>query len=303
MIYEKKVTIGYSTIGKHGLLKVVSIINFLQDAAAEHSASMGLSVFDLAKDNLAWVISRYHIEIINNQAWQDKIAIRTDRFSCKNLYEIRQFTIAKDDVAEIMVNVPPLSAPAQTFPEYLLSEKGEKRVIDNLRQPLVSARVCWVMVNKNSGRPVRLSRFMDRVVDQNPVSTEDGNGQNRDSFTTNHLNKNESIESYFQEVVKPETIHYQSMFKVRMGDIDLNGHVNNAIFVEWGVETVPEEMLSNFSPASIDVVFNRESLYGDLIISHTEIRENSESPVTLHSIIRQQDRTELARINICWHLI
>lgn len=301
MTYEKKVNIGYSTIGKHGIVKIVSIMNFLQDTAAEHSAYMGLSGFDLARENLAWVIFRYHVEIINNPAWQDEITIRTDSFSLKDLYEIREFTITEAEADELTVNISPLSAQAQKSSESSISGIAGKRVIESLKKPFITARVCWIMVNKNSGRPVRLSRFMDKVIDRNQVLTENGNAQNRDSAMNNPLKEGEGIESYFHELIKPETIHYQLMFKVRMHDLDLNGHVNNAIFVEWGVETVPEEILSNFSPACIDVLFHKEALYGDLITSHTEIRKDSETMVTLHSIIRQQDQTELARLNICWN--
>ncbi|MBF0229210.1 MAG: hypothetical protein HQK63_06410 [Desulfamplus sp.] len=273
-IYEKKTTIGYSTIAKHGTIKIVSIMNFLQDAASEHAHLMGTSGFELAKENLGWVIFRYHIEIKNHPDWQEKVRVKTYRFPCKNLYEIRVLTITKDGQENI--------------------NNGEEnfaiKEIEKEENEFVNAKGCWIMINKKSGRPVRLSRFMDKEL---PLS----------SKNIEVTEKNEGLESHFSEVIKPETTHYQLPFKVRMHDLDLNGHVNNAIFVGWGVETVPENILSKFFPATIDVVFNKESLYGDFIISHTEIRHKSGNPFTLHSIIRQQDQAELARLNICWQVL
>ncbi len=271
-IYEKKATIGYSTIGKQGTLKIVSIMNFLQDAASEHADLMGVSGFDLAKENLSWVIFRYHIEIKNHPNWNDKVTIKTHRFSCKNLYEIRALNIIK-------------------YTQKCLAKREKYEI--------VNAKVCWVMVNRKNGKPVRLSKFMDKeMLTSHEVQKDNSVEFLLEQDSSDQINK--GVESYFPEIIKPEIIHYQLPFKVRMHDLDLNGHVNNAIFVEWGVETVPERVLSNFSPATIDVIFNKESLYGDIIVSHTEIRENTGTLLTLHSIIRQQDQVELARLNIQW---
>ncbi|MBF0376705.1 MAG: hypothetical protein HQK72_04400 [Desulfamplus sp.] len=298
-IYEKKTAIGYSTIAKHGTIKIVSIMNFLQDAASEHAHLMGISGFDLAKENLGWVIFRYHIEIKNHPDWQEKIRVQTYRFPCKNLYEIRVLTITKDVQKNIKNEQENF-----TSPEIKIKERDNE---------FVNAKGCWIMINKKNGRPVRLSRFTDKelgFVDTNKQSViadviidKDSAQEPLSSKNIEVSEKNEGLESHFAEVIKPETIHYQLPFKVRMHDLDLNGHVNNAIFVEWGVETVPENILSKFFPATIDVVFNKESLYGDVIISHTEIRQESGNPFTLHSIIRQQDQAELARLNICWQVL
>jgi len=300
MIYEKKVNIGYSTIGRQGSLKIVSIMNLLQDAASEHSFCMGVSGFDLAKENLFWVVARYHIEIINHPAWQDKIAIRTGRFSCKNLYEIRNFIIMAEGY-DAMKKTPDGDSRNKSKLTASYPQREEEKMVQSLEEPLITARSCWVMVNKKNGRPVRLSRFMDRAVVQSQRREEPSLCQNIESLLNDCGRSHEGIESYFKEVINPENIHYQLSFKVKISDLDLNGHVNNAVFVEWAMETVPEGIISRFSPASIDVVFNKESLYGDTIISCTEIREKSGVVLTFHSIIRQQDQAELASLNICWH--
>ncbi|MBF0572498.1 MAG: hypothetical protein HQK69_01880 [Desulfamplus sp.] len=292
-IYEKETTIGYSTIAKHGTIKIVSIMNFLQDAASEHAHLIGISGFDLAKENLGWVIFRYHIEIKNHPDWQEAVRVKTYRFPCKNLYEIRVLTITKSGQENL--------------------DNGEGNFatteIKKEESEFVNAKGCWIMISKKNGRPVRLSRFVGKkldFVDTNKQSVIPYNKSVQEAISSKNgdvSDQNDGLEAHFSEVLKPETIHYQLPFKVRMHDLDLNGHVNNAIFVEWGVETVPENILSKFFPATIDVVFNKESLYGDVIISHTEIRQKSDNPFTLHSIIRQQDQAELARLNICWQAL
>ncbi len=244
--HTQKTTIGYAAIGSQGTLKIVSILNFLQDAASEHASKMGVSGFDLAENNLSWVIYRYHINIFKHPAWQDGISIQTSRYPFKNIYEMRKFNIR-----------------------------------DGAHEPLVEAVGAWVMVNRKNGRPLRLSRYMPPEM----------------------CRSKEKDTPPFSELQKPLSIDFELPFKVRMHDLDLNGHVNNAIYVEWAVETVPETIISNFQPAKIDVIFQKEALYGDTVISKTEIREKSLKISTYHSIIRKTDDIELARINVGWNPI
>lgn len=243
-IHTKKADIGYSTLGSQGQLKIVSILNFLQDAASEHAAILGVSGFDLAREDLAWVVSRYQIEIKAPPKWHDEIWIETWRTPVNNLYELRQF-----------------------------------RIIDSNAREIATARAFWVMVKKENGRPVRLSRYLpDRFLQQNtPSATE-----------------------FFQTPKGPERVDFELPFKIRMHDLDLNHHVNNAIYVEWAVETVPEPLLVNYKPETINVTFHRESFYGEAIVSRTQILETREGPQTRHSILGKKGTMELARINISW---
>ncbi|MCP4114942.1 MAG: hypothetical protein GY737_05950 [Desulfobacteraceae bacterium] len=244
-IHTKTADIGYSTLGSQGQLKIVSILNFLQDAASEHAAALGVSGFDLAREDLAWVISRYQIEIKAAPKWRDEIWIETWRSPVKNLYELRQF-----------------------------------RIIDREARELITARAFWVMVKKENGRPVRLSRYLsDRFLEKSTPS---------------------SATEMFQTPKDPGRVDFELPFKIRMHDLDLNHHVNNAIYVEWAVETVPETLLLNYRPATINVSFHRESFYGDAIVSRTQILETPEGPQTLHSILGKEGTMELARINILW---
>ena len=50
------------------------------------------------------------------------------------------------------------------------------------------------------------------------------------------------------------------VFRARRGDIDLNGHVNNVHYVEWLLESRPDEA----GPCrELDIVFKSETLAGE----------------------------------------
>ncbi|MEA1966784.1 MAG: thioesterase [Thermodesulfobacteriota bacterium] len=243
-IFQKYGEITYSALGSMGQLKIVNILNLLQDTAAEHASLLKISGFDLAKKNLAWVISKYRIKILSNPPWLEKLLIKTWRFPWKNLYELRHFQITGKNGAEI-----------------------------------INATAAWVMVKKSNGLPVRLSRYLEKEM---------------------YTNNSTDITDPFHDLKKIEKIDFQLPFKIRMQDLDLNRHVNNAIYVGWAVETVPEDILNNFIPEKIDVLFQKESFYGDKITSKTEITEKNHNPLTLHSIISNNSKRELAFINILW---
>ncbi len=151
---------------------------------------------------------------------------------------------------------------------------------DGTGETIVDALGSWVMVNKTRGTPCRLSRFIpDHLL----------SGKN-----------SRAIDHYFPRLSLLTSADVEHRFKIRMHDLDLNRHVNNAVYIEWAAETVPEEMLARYTPEKIDVHYFKESFYPDNIVSATEIHRGGGTPVTHHSIKRAAHQTELARLHISW---
>jgi medium-chain acyl-[acyl-carrier-protein] hydrolase len=50
---------------------------------------------------------------------------------------------------------------------------------------------------------------------------------------------------------------------VRLSDLDINDHVNNLHYVEWIVESVPESVWRETTPAEIQIEFKRAVRYGE----------------------------------------
>ncbi|HKK90827.1 MAG TPA: acyl-ACP thioesterase domain-containing protein [Desulfobacteraceae bacterium] len=149
------------------------------------------------------------------------------------------------------------------------------------RESIVTATAGWVMVKKSNNRPVRLNRHLAPDL----MTPCDHEGTRGDPF---------------HDIEKIETTHVQLPFKIRMEDLDLNRHVNNTVYVGWALETVTEEILENFRPCRIDVVFHKAAFYGDGVLSKTEIRKEKNAFLTLHAIRLGQSDKELATINITW---
>jgi medium-chain acyl-[acyl-carrier-protein] hydrolase len=66
-------------------------------------------------------------------------------------------------------------------------------------------------------------------------------------------------------------------FKVNLYDTDTNKHVNNIRYLQWLMESLPENIIDDYYLYSIDGRFITEAQYGDTIISSTkrDVEENS----------------------------
>ena len=104
-----------------------------------------------------------------------------------------------------------------------------------------------------------------------------------------------------------------SATRVRRSDLDMNEHVNNASYLKWLLEDVPEGVHEAMRVAGVDIEFRAEARYGDDVVSRcaqraftTEASDGSSGrgdgdTVTMqHSLLRPRDGVELLRANTHW---
>lgn len=63
-------------------------------------------------------------------------------------------------------------------------------------------------------------------------------------------------------------------FHVRYQDLDMNGHVNNTIYISWAMEALDMEFLNSHNIKNIDIYFKHEVRYGDDIISLAYVQDD-----------------------------
>lgn len=137
----------------------------------------------------------------------------------------------------------------------------------------------WVVVDTRARRLVRLPEFVrtaavpDRppALDQSPQSI---------------------------EAADPPDL--ERRFEVRRGDLDMVRHVNNARYVEWALETVPDTLQESHRPAVIEIVFRREALYGDAVLARTRRLPAGDGPAFVHELRSVTADHELARAASVW---
>jgi len=146
--------------------------------------------------------------------------------------------------------------------------------------PAFLATTSWIVIDLKTKRPVRPA----------------------DHLPTFPLNSARAIEDEFAPLPSPGRIDLEKKFPVFFSDIDLNRHVTSTVYVQRALETVPDDVLFNRRPASIEVNFRSEAFYGDEIVSRTEkIADTDEkSPRFLHRLSRAADDREFALLRTSW---
>ncbi len=80
----------------------------------------------------------------------------------------------------------------------------------------------------------------------------------------------------------------EKRFSVRAGDIDINGHVNCISYLDWMLESIPEDILLNDKVTEVEMAYKAEAFYGDTIVSKSAPDPQKEKAF-LHQLTREKD--------------
>jgi len=87
-------------------------------------------------------------------------------------------------------------------------------------------------------------------------------------------------------------------FKINRFDVDTNLHVNNIRYLQWLIESIPDDIIDNYYLHSIDGRFIAEAQLGDTIMSFTERDASLNSFV--HHIKTQVNNKVCATARTIW---
>lgn len=119
----------------------------------------------------------------------------------------------------------------------------------NSNKPLFFANTKWAIIDTIKGRPLRPKEVTDTLMTP-PKELQ------IDSTLPNNLDIIESANIKLKEY-KP-IIHFL--------DTDLNHHVNNLSYINWILESLPEEFMDKYKPSLIDVRWIRQTYRKDNLI-------------------------------------
>jgi acyl-ACP thioesterase len=90
-------------------------------------------------------------------------------------------------------------------------------------------------------------------------------------------------------------------FNVRFSDLDLYDHVNNAKYMQWIVDSYPEDILRQHEITSFEINFVAETKMGDEVVIHTQRIEPSVPGLLFrHEIKRKSDNHDICLAEIQW---
>ncbi len=142
-------------------------------------------------------------------------------------------------------------------------------------QEIIWASSQWILIDAKKKRPLALRANLPQycVVDGRAMK-----------------------EEFNHHLETPQRTDFKMQFNVRFDDIDLNNHVNNAVYPLWASEAVPSDFRLGKQICELEVVFKKECHLGEQVVVLSEINERE----TRHLITAQGDNRELALVRIVW---
>ena len=154
----------------------------------------------------------------------------------------------------------------------------ENIIYDEKDNIIGTAKGLWVFFDIKRRRPVRI---FDKI-------------KNRWSS-----NSKESVKyNVTEKIAAIESAKYTKDFMVNQFDVDMNEHVSNLRYLQWSLESVPDEVIENYYLHSLEGRFIGEAHYGDTIRSMTENAKNENSFV--HTIKAQNNDQVCVTAKTLW---
>jgi len=97
-----------------------------------------------------------------------------------------------------------------------------------------------------------------------------------------------------RKIKASDTFDSEKVFHVRYNDLDMNGHVNNTVYITWAMEALDYDFRTTNKLKTLDIYFKHEVKYGDDIIS--QVKTDKENMVTNHLIKNAQTGEEVCLI-------
>jgi acyl-ACP thioesterase len=228
--FDKQFELRYFEMNELGIASPTTILTLLEETAAEHCYSINHSLYQLADQNIGWVLISGVMQMERYPRYKEKITIRT---------WLSNYTTIKG--------------------------YRENLIYDEQNNIIGRARGLWIFFDINRRRPIQI---FDNIIEKWSFC-------NIESINHNISERIEAIEN-------PE---YELKFKINKYDTDMIKHVNNIRYLQWAIESIPDDIIDKYYLHSIDGRFISEAHYGQTVISVTKNDlKSSKDKSFIHSI-------------------
>jgi len=242
--FDKQFELRYFEMNEFGVASPTIILTLLEETAAEHCYAINHNLYQLAAQNIGWVLISGAMQMIRYPNYKEKITIRT---------WLSKYTTIKG------------------FRENIIYDKQNKII--------GRAKGLWIFFDIKRRRPIQI---FDDIKKKWSFC-------NKESLDYNISNKIKAIENS----------DYELEFKINRYDTDMIKHVNNIRYLQWVIESIPNEIIDNYNLNFIDGRFISEAQYGDVIISSTKADNNTDISF-LHTIKIKNSNKICATAKTIW---
>ena len=164
------------------------------------------------------------------------------------------------------------------------SEKYSRRdfrILDESGKVLCNATTSWILFNFIKKRPVSFLKRFSYV----PIRDE------------------KSVAYDFPKLELPEKIDEKVELTVRRSDLDLNRHVNNRVYIEWAIESMPKKYIEKYQINKLEISFKGQAFHQDKILVETEIKKLDKKEDGIVAISKMKKGELLTKVKSYWKSI
>ena len=151
-------------------------------------------------------------------------------------------------------------------------------MIDKNDDRIITADSLWLLIDSSRRRPIRIPD---------------------DIFDFYRVDKNNDSVLIIDDLVEPNTHHFENRFQVRISDLDSNNHVTHSKYGEWAIDTIPMDIFTNFNIKKLTILYEKETDYGNEIVSFSEKIEDG-NRITFNHRIQTSGNEKLVLLKTVW---
>jgi medium-chain acyl-[acyl-carrier-protein] hydrolase len=154
-------------------------------------------------------------------------------------------------------------------------------MLDSSNEKIASASSAWLVIDNRTRRPQKIEPVLSGI----PVLP------NRNSLAYDGIMKVRELS---------QSTNDKRAFQVTYGDLDLNGHVNNARYVGWAMDDYECDFHKKYRLKTVQINYLAETAGCDSVTIEKELFADCQF---LHSMRRLRDNQEVCRLSAAWELI
>ena len=110
----------------------------------------------------------------------------------------------------------------------------------------------------------------------------------------------ENVSIEMDKIRDLESVDSKKSFNIRYSDIDSNGHVNNVKYIEWAIESVPLDIVKEYTLKRVQVVFEKEAKYGQNVQVESQIINKNKDVISTIHRIKSNEEIETTKLELIW---
>jgi|SRR5690554_3649850 len=226
-------------IDKSGYLSIPFMFYQMQDIAWEHANLLGFGYNNLKESNQFWVLSRLKVKITRRPKWSEAFNLETWSRGTDGFYGYRDYNF-----------------------------------IDDSGNIIIQATSSWLVLDANTRRIVRLSKFKEFP-----------------EYSESVFNSNAS------KIKAPQTEESMDFLPVQFSEIDINQHFNSGRYLERIINSYTFDFHQKHELEEFEVNFLKEGLPSDTLAVK---KQQIDTTTFLCSVVRESDGVDLIKARLNW---